>query len=42
LNLEEGLDSTAMKELGWFSDGIHLTPTGGKAIGEAVTKLFLP
>jgi hypothetical protein len=42
LNLEEGLDSVAMKELGWFSDGIHVTPAGGQGIGEAVTKLFLP
>ena len=42
LNLGEALDSAAMKEMGWFSDGIHLTPTGGKAIGEVVTKLFLP
>ena len=42
LNLEEGLDSAAMKELGWFSDGIHITQAGGQAIGEAITKLFLP
>jgi hypothetical protein len=42
LNLEEGLDSAAMKQLGWYSDGIHLTQAAGQAIGETVARLFLP
>jgi hypothetical protein len=41
-NLEEGLDSAAMKDLGWFQDGIHLTLAAGRSIGEALAKLFLP
>jgi hypothetical protein len=42
LNLEEGLDSGAMKRLGWFKDNIHLAQPGGQGIGEAIEKLFLP
>ena len=42
LNLEAGLDSAAMKQLGWFNDNIHLAQPGGQAIGEAIAKIFLP
>ena len=42
LDLGAGLDPQAMKDLGWFADGIHLTPTGGEAIGAGVSRLFLP
>ena len=42
LNLQEGLDSATMKELGWFKDNIHLAQPGGQGIGEAIAKLFLP
>jgi len=42
LNLEEGLDSSAMKQLGWFKDNIHLAQPGGQGIGQAIAKLFLP
>jgi hypothetical protein len=42
LNLEEGLDSTAMKRLGWFKDNIHLAQPGGEGIGRAIARLFLP
>jgi len=42
LDLQEGLDSTAMKRLGWFKDNIHLAQPGGQGIGEAVAKLFSP
>jgi hypothetical protein len=41
-NLQEGLDSAAMKQLGWFKDNIHLAQPGGQGIGEALAKLFLP
>jgi hypothetical protein len=41
-NLEAGLDSAAMKQLGWFRDNIHLAQPGGQGIGEAIAKLFLP
>jgi hypothetical protein len=42
LDLQHGLDSRAMKELGWFHDNIHLAPPGGRGIGEAISRLFLP
>ena len=42
LDLQAGLNRVVMKELGWFSDNIHLAPPGGKGIGEAITRLFLP
>jgi hypothetical protein len=42
LDLQHGLNPKTMKELGWFQDGIHLTPRGGKEIGDAISKLFLP
>ena len=42
LDLQHGLNPKAMKELGWFQDGIHLAPRGGKEIGDAISKLFLP
>ena len=42
LNLEAGLDSSAMKQLGWFKDNIHLAQPGGQGIGEALATLFLP
>jgi hypothetical protein len=42
LDLQEGLDSAAMKRLGWFKDNIHLAQPGGEGIGEAIAKLFLP
>jgi len=42
LDLQHGLDSRAMKELGWFQDNIHLAPAGGKGIGDAISRLFLP
>jgi len=40
--LEAGLDSAAMKQLGWFNDNIHLAQPGGQAIGEAIARIFLP
>lgn len=42
LDLQHGLNSRAMKELGWFQDNIHLAPAGGKGIGDAISQLFLP
>ena len=42
LNLEAGLDSAAMKQLGWFNDNIHLAQPGGQGIGEAIARIFLP
>jgi hypothetical protein len=42
LDLQHGLNPGKMKELGWFQDGIHLAPPGGKGIGDAISKLFLP
>jgi len=42
LDLQEGLDSTAMKRLGWFKDNIHLAQPGGQGIGETIARLFLP
>jgi hypothetical protein len=42
LDLQEGLDSAAMKRLGWFNDNIHLAQPGGQGIGEAIAKLFAP
>ena len=42
LDFQEGLDSAAMKRLGWFHDNIHLNQPGGQGIGEAVAKLFTP
>ena len=42
LDLQEGLDSMAMKRLGWFKDNIHLAQPGGQGIGDAVAKLFSP
>ncbi len=42
LNLRDGLDPLRMQELGWFADNIHLTPPGGKAIGDSVSLLFGP
>ena len=42
LDLSEGLSSRKMKDLGWFSDNIHLTPQGGKAIGDGISRLLSP
>jgi hypothetical protein len=42
LDLQAGLNSPRMKALGWFNDNIHLTPTGGQGIGEAIGPLFVP
>ncbi len=42
LNLEAGLDSAAMNQLGWFNDNIHLAQPGGQGIGEAIARIFLP
>jgi hypothetical protein len=42
LDLQAGLDRKAMKELGWFSDNIHLAPPGGQGIGDAIARLFVP
>ncbi len=42
LDLQEGLDSAAMKRLDWFHDNIHLAQPGGQGIGEVIAKLFLP
>jgi hypothetical protein len=42
LDLRDGLDPRKMKELGWFADNIHLAPSGGKAIGDGISRLFLP
>jgi hypothetical protein len=42
LDSQEGLDSTAMKRLGWFNDNIHLAQPGGQGIGEAIARLFVP
>ena len=42
LDLQAGLDRAAMKQLGWFSDNIHLAPPGGQGIGDAIARLFLP
>jgi hypothetical protein len=42
LDLQSGLNSHMMKQLGWFADNIHLTPSGGQGIGEAIARLFLP
>ena len=42
LDLQAGLDRNTMKQLGWFSDNIHLAPPGGQGIGDAIARLFLP
>ncbi len=42
LDLQNGLNAKAMKDLGWFQDNIHLAPSGGEGIGKAIARLFLP
>ena len=42
LDLYAGLNKAKMKELGWYADNIHLAPPGGKGIGHAISRLFLP
>jgi hypothetical protein len=42
LDLYAGLNKARMKEFGWYADNIHLAPPGGKGIGHAISRLFLP